>query len=134
MDHFLPSETKAACATEFENLKQGRRSMCEYHMEFARLSKYTIHMFPTMESRVRRFVQGLSYLVINEVSTTVLNSYMNYGKMVAFVQATENHKLKNKMEREGSNKARSASNFEESFGGEISAFRARSSRPSQSFA
>ncbi|XP_070034824.1 uncharacterized protein [Nicotiana tomentosiformis] len=42
-----------------------------------------------MENRVRRFVQGLSPLVINEATTAALNSDMNYGKIVAFAQDTE---------------------------------------------
>ncbi|XP_070054815.1 uncharacterized protein [Nicotiana tomentosiformis] len=124
----------AAHATEFENLKQGSKSMWEYHMEFARLSKYVILMLPTMEARVRRFVQGLSPLVINEATTAALNSDMNYGKMVAFAQATENIKLKNRIEREGTSKAQSVGNFGESFGGGKSAFRGGLSGPSQSFA
>ncbi|XP_070029087.1 uncharacterized protein [Nicotiana sylvestris] len=99
LDHFLPAKTGVARATEFENVKQGSRSVWEYHMEFARLSKYAIHMLPTIEARVRRFVQGLNPLTINKASTTALNSDMNYGKMVAFYQVTENCKLKNKMER-----------------------------------
>ncbi|XP_070005298.1 uncharacterized protein [Nicotiana sylvestris] len=72
IDHFLPTETRVARAAEFENLKQGSRSMWEYHMEFARLSKYAIHMFPTMEASVRLFVRGLNPLTINEASTTAL--------------------------------------------------------------
>nr|XP_009764621.1 PREDICTED: uncharacterized protein LOC104216293 [Nicotiana sylvestris] len=130
VDHFLPAETKAACATEFENLKQGSKSVWEYHMEFARLSKYAIHILPTMEAKVRGFVQVLSSLTINEASTTALNSDMNPRKMVAFAQATENRILKNKMEREGSSKARSARNFGESFGGGRSTFRGGSLGPS----
>ncbi|XP_070019829.1 uncharacterized protein [Nicotiana sylvestris] len=70
-----------------------------------------------MEARVRRFVQGTRPLVINEVAIAALNSDMNYGKMVAFTQAIENRKLKNKMEREGSIKAQSAGNLDGSSGG-----------------
>ncbi|XP_070042635.1 uncharacterized protein [Nicotiana tomentosiformis] len=90
MDHFLPAETRAAHAAEFENLKQGSKSVWEYHMEFVRMSKYAILMLPAMEAKVRRFVQGLSPLVINKAATAPLNSDMNYGKMVAFAQAIEN--------------------------------------------
>ncbi|XP_070045132.1 uncharacterized protein [Nicotiana tomentosiformis] len=54
--------------------------------------------------------------------------------MVAFTQATENRKLKNRMEREGSSKARSVGNLGVLFGGSRSAFRGGSSGPSQSFA
>ncbi|XP_070039565.1 uncharacterized protein [Nicotiana tomentosiformis] len=121
------AKTRAARATEFENLNQGSKSVWEYHMEFARLSKYAFLMLPTMEARVCRFVQGLSLLVINEDTTTALNFDMNNGKMVAFAQATEDRKLKNKMERKGNSKARSARKFRESFGGGRSAFRGGSS-------
>jgi len=83
---------------------------------------------------VHRFVQGLSPLVIHEAATATLNSDMNYENIEAFAQATENHKLKNKIEREGSSKARSVGNFGNSFGGGRSTFRGGSSGPSQSFA
>ncbi|XP_070039506.1 uncharacterized protein [Nicotiana tomentosiformis] len=110
IDHFLPVETKAARAAEFENLRQGSLSVWDYHMRFAYLSKYALYMLPIMEAKVRRFVQGLSPLVINEAATASLNSDMNYGKMVAFGQATETRKLRNRMEREGSNESRSTGN------------------------
>ncbi|XP_070032361.1 uncharacterized protein [Nicotiana tomentosiformis] len=136
MDHFLPTETKVARAAEFESLKQGSMNMWEYYMEFVCLSKYAIHMLPTMEARVRRFVQGLSPWVINEASIAALNYDMNYGKMVAFAQAIETLKLKNRMERQSSSKARSVGNFGGSSGGSggRSVFRGASSGPSQSFA
>ncbi|XP_070039346.1 uncharacterized protein [Nicotiana tomentosiformis] len=123
IDHFLPAETKADRAVEFKTLKQGSKNMWEYHMEFVRLSKYAIHMMPTMEARVRRFVQGLSPLVINEAATAALNSDMNYGKMVAFAQAIKAQNLKHMMEQEGSSRARSAGNLGDSFKGGRSAFR-----------
>ncbi|XP_070046572.1 uncharacterized protein [Nicotiana tomentosiformis] len=125
-----------ARAAEFESRKHGSMNVWEYHMEFARLSKYAIHMLPTMEARVHRFVQCLSPLVINEASTTALSSDMNYGKTVAFAQAIETRKLKNRMECQSSSKAPSAGNFGGSFGssGGRSAFKGVSSGPSQSFA
>ncbi|XP_070045435.1 uncharacterized protein [Nicotiana tomentosiformis] len=56
--------------------------------------------------------------------------------MVEFAQDTETRKLKNRMERQNSSKARSAGNFGGSSGGGCgrSAFRGASSGPSQSFA
>ncbi|XP_070046830.1 uncharacterized protein [Nicotiana tomentosiformis] len=95
IDNFLPTETKAARAAEFESLRQGHMSVWDYHMRFPRKSKYVIYILPTMEARVRMFVPGLSHLVINEVATGSLNSDMNYRKMVAFSQSTETSKLKN---------------------------------------
>ncbi|XP_070057309.1 uncharacterized protein [Nicotiana tomentosiformis] len=130
IDHFLHAETKAACAAEFESLRQDILNVWEYLMRFAHLSKYAIYMLPTMEPRLRRFVQGLSPLVINEVTTAALNYDMNYGKMVAFAQATETRKFRNRMEREGSNKARSVGNFGGSSSSGRSAFKGGSLGPS----
>ncbi|XP_070004821.1 uncharacterized protein [Nicotiana sylvestris] len=59
-----------------------------------------------MGDRVRRFVQGLSPLVVNEAATSALHSDMNYGKIVGFAQATEARKLKIRAERESNNRAR----------------------------
>ncbi|XP_070054790.1 uncharacterized protein [Nicotiana tomentosiformis] len=132
MDHFLPAKTKAARGAELESLKQGSMNVWEYHMEFAHLSKYAIYMLPTMEGRVRRFVQGLSPLVINQASTVALNSNMNYGKIVAFAQTKETRKLNNRIERQNSTKAQSTGNFGGSSsgsGGRL-AFRGASSGPS----
>ncbi|XP_070036610.1 uncharacterized protein [Nicotiana tomentosiformis] len=130
IDHFLPAETKSACAAEFENLIQGSLSVWDYHMRFSYLSKYAIYMLPTMEARVRRFVQGLSPLVINKGAKAALNSDMNYGKIVEFAQATKTRKLRNIMEREGSNKARSAGNLGD-FSGPSQQQHWRRFRPSQ---
>ncbi|XP_070007922.1 uncharacterized protein [Nicotiana sylvestris] len=106
MDHFLPAETMAAHATEFEVLKQGSMSVWEYHMEFVRLSKYAPQLMSTMGDRVRRFVQGLSPLVVKEAATTALHLDMSYGKIVGFAQATEARKLKIRAERESNSRAR----------------------------
>ncbi|XP_070032153.1 uncharacterized protein [Nicotiana tomentosiformis] len=59
---------------------------------------------------------------------------MNYGRRVAFAQATEARKLKLRMERESSSRARSAGNLGDSFGGGRSASRGGSSGSSQSYA
>ncbi|XP_070025343.1 uncharacterized protein [Nicotiana sylvestris] len=106
MDHFLPAETMAARATDFEVHKQGSMSVWEYHMEFVRLSKYAPQLVSTMGDRVRLFVQGLSPLVVNEAATVALHSDMNYGKIVGFAQATEARKLKIREERESSESRR----------------------------
>ncbi|XP_070057851.1 uncharacterized protein [Nicotiana tomentosiformis] len=59
IDHFFHTDTRAARAAEFENLKQGSKSVWEYHIEFARLSKYAIHVMPNMEAR-RSFLMSPS--------------------------------------------------------------------------
>ncbi|XP_070054250.1 uncharacterized protein [Nicotiana tomentosiformis] len=131
---------KGVAYSWFELWEESREegSLPEYYMEFACLSKYAIHMLSTMEARVRKLhiVQGLSPLVINEASTAALNYDMNYGKMVAFAQATKTRKLNNRMEHQSSSKARFTGNFggSSSGSGGRSTFRGVSSGPSQSFA
>ncbi|XP_070007720.1 uncharacterized protein [Nicotiana sylvestris] len=112
MDHFLPAETMAARATEFEVLKQGSMSVWKYHMEFVRLSKYAPQLVSTMGDRVRQFIQGLSPLVVNEAAIAALHSDMNYGKIVGFSQAIEARKLKIRAQRESNSSARSVGHSE----------------------
>nr|XP_009781075.1 PREDICTED: uncharacterized protein LOC104230041 [Nicotiana sylvestris] len=106
MNYFLPAETMAARATEFEVLKQ----------------------VSTMDARVRRLVQGLSPLVVNEAATAALHSDMNYGNIVGFAQATEARKLKIWAKRESSSRAQSAGHSGRPVPGR------GPSRPSQSYA
>nr|XP_033515936.1 uncharacterized protein LOC117280345 [Nicotiana tomentosiformis] len=88
-----------------------------------------------MEGRVRRFIQGLSPLVINKAATATLNYDMIYVMMVAFPQASEICKLKNRIEHQSSNEARSVGNFGgSSGGGGRSAFKGGSLGSSQLFA
>lgn len=101
MDLFMLAETREARAAEFENLKQGSMSVWDYNLKIADFSKHAIYMLLNKEARVRRFVQGLSPLIINEAATTSLNSDMNYGILVDFSQATETQKPKNIMEEDG---------------------------------
>ncbi|XP_070034830.1 uncharacterized protein [Nicotiana tomentosiformis] len=105
VNRFLHLDPLAAHAVKFENLKQGSMSVWDYHLRFADHSNDITYMMPTMEAKVHSFVEGLSPLVINESATAALNSDINYGKIVAFSQATETRKLKYKMKREGNKKS-----------------------------
>ncbi|XP_070045321.1 uncharacterized protein [Nicotiana tomentosiformis] len=132
MDHFLPAENKVACAAEFASLKQGSMNVWGVSYGVCAPIQVCYSHVAHYGARVRRFVQGLRPLVINDASTGALNSDMNYGKIVAFAHATETRKLKNRMERRSSSKARSVGLFGGSFSGSggRSAFKGGSSGPS----
>ncbi|XP_070022560.1 uncharacterized protein [Nicotiana sylvestris] len=48
-------EDREAKATEFEQLKQGNKSVQEYYMEFIRLAKHAPHMVKTEKAKIHRF-------------------------------------------------------------------------------
>ncbi|XP_070020783.1 uncharacterized protein [Nicotiana sylvestris] len=51
--NFIPEEYREAKATEFEQLKQGNKSVQEYYMEFKRLAKHAPHMVKTEKTKIR---------------------------------------------------------------------------------
>ncbi|XP_070005490.1 uncharacterized protein [Nicotiana sylvestris] len=55
MANFIPEEDREAKATDFEQLKQGNKSVQEYYMEFIRLAKHAPHMVKTKKAKIRRF-------------------------------------------------------------------------------
>ncbi|XP_019234032.1 PREDICTED: uncharacterized protein LOC109214552, partial [Nicotiana attenuata] len=69
-----------------------------------------------------------------QMLTQLAASQAQRSSMVAFAQATENRKLKNRIEREGNRKTRSAGNIGESLAGGRSAFWGGLSGTSQSVA
>ncbi|XP_070049402.1 uncharacterized protein [Nicotiana tomentosiformis] len=85
MANFIPEEDREAKATEFEQLKQGNKSVQEYYMEFIRLAKHAPHMVKTEKAKIRRFVAGLAYHIKDTTSAaavgmTALSSVVGFAK------------------------------------------------------
>ncbi|XP_070019336.1 uncharacterized protein [Nicotiana sylvestris] len=86
MANFIPEEDREAKATEFEQLKQGNKSVQEYYKEFIRLAKHAPHMVKTEKAKIRRFVGGLAYHIKDMTSAAVVgitafSSIANYPKL-----------------------------------------------------
>ncbi|XP_070009616.1 uncharacterized protein [Nicotiana sylvestris] len=56
MANFIPEEDRKVKATEYEQLRQGNKSMQEYYMKFIRLAKHAPHMVKTKKAKIRRLV------------------------------------------------------------------------------
>ncbi|XP_075076520.1 uncharacterized protein LOC142163162 [Nicotiana tabacum] len=116
LEHFLPIEVLEAKALEFERLRQNDISVNEYYLKFVSLAKYAPKMVRDMRDRVRRFVLGLSDDLFADANIAAQNNDMTITKMVAFVQGNEDRlkeeeRLRREKEREFSNRAKSAGNF-----------------------
>ncbi|XP_031104625.1 uncharacterized protein LOC116009596 [Ipomoea triloba] len=57
---FYPAHVKAAMQEEFLHLKQGSRTVQEYHKRFLELARFAPTLAPTKERRIDRFVAGLN--------------------------------------------------------------------------
>ncbi|MEQ5154431.1 retrotransposon gag family protein, partial [Providencia rettgeri] len=57
---FYPAHVKAAMQEEFLHLKQGSRTVQEYHRHFLELARFAPTLAPTEETRIERFVAGLN--------------------------------------------------------------------------
>ncbi|XP_070024920.1 uncharacterized protein [Nicotiana sylvestris] len=68
MANFILEEDKEAKATEFEQVKQGNKSVQEYYIEFIRLAKHFLYMVKTEKTKIRRFVGSLAYHIKDTTS------------------------------------------------------------------
>ncbi|XP_070005932.1 uncharacterized protein [Nicotiana sylvestris] len=81
-------EDREAEATEFEQLKQGNKSVQEYYMEFIRLAKHAPHMVKIEKAKIRRFVGGLAYHIKDTTSAAAVGM-TSFSSVVGFAKHLE---------------------------------------------
>ncbi|XP_070003197.1 uncharacterized protein [Nicotiana sylvestris] len=102
-------EDREAKATEFEQLKQGNKSVQEYYMEFIRLAKHAPHMVKTEKAKIRRFVGGLVYHVKDTTSAAAVGMTA-FSSIVGFAKHLEKDR-QHRREKKHNKKARTAGRF-----------------------
>ncbi|XP_075105772.1 uncharacterized protein LOC142179469 [Nicotiana tabacum] len=110
MANFIPEEDREAKATEFEQLKQGNKSVQEYYMEFIRLAKHAPHMVKTEKAKIRRFVGGLAYHIKNTTSAATVEMEA-FSSVVGFAKHLEKDRQLRREEKEHNKKARTTGRF-----------------------
>nr|XP_009759066.1 PREDICTED: uncharacterized protein LOC104211670 [Nicotiana sylvestris] len=98
MANFIPEEDKEAKATEFEQLKQGNKSVQEYYMEFINLAKHAPHMIKTEKTKICRFVSGLAYH-IKDTRSTAMVGMTAFSYVVGFTKHLEKDKHQTREEK-----------------------------------
>ncbi|XP_070019723.1 uncharacterized protein [Nicotiana sylvestris] len=110
MANFIPEEDMAAKATEFEQLKQGNKSVQEYYMEFIRLAKHAPHMVKTEKAKIRRFVGGLAYHIKDTTSAAAVGMTA-FSSVVGFAKHLEKDRQQRREEKEHNKKSRTTGRF-----------------------
>ncbi|XP_070012869.1 uncharacterized protein [Nicotiana sylvestris] len=110
MANFIPEEDMAAKATEFEQLKQGNKSVQEYYMEFIRLAKHAPHMVKTEKAKIRRFVGGLAYHIKDTTSAAAVGMTA-FSSVVGFAKHLEKDRQQRREEKEHNKKSRITGRF-----------------------
>nr|XP_009759778.1 PREDICTED: uncharacterized protein LOC104212256 [Nicotiana sylvestris] len=110
MANFIPEEDIAAKATEFEQLKQGNKSVQEYYMEFIRLAKHAPHMVKTEKAKIRKFVGGLAYHIKDTTSAAAVGM-TTFSSVVGFAKHLEKDRQQRREEKEHNKKSRSTGRF-----------------------
>ncbi|XP_070019916.1 uncharacterized protein [Nicotiana sylvestris] len=103
-------EDREAKATEFEQLKQGNKSVQEYYMEFIRLAKHAPHMVKTKKAKIHRFVGGLAYHMKDTTSATAVGMTA-FSSVVGFAKHLEKDRQLRREEKEHNKKARTTGRF-----------------------
>nr|XP_016470927.1 PREDICTED: uncharacterized protein LOC107793158 [Nicotiana tabacum] len=131
MANFIPEEDWEAKATEFEQLKQGNKSVQEYYMEFIRLAKHAPHMVKTEKAKICRFVGGLAYH-IKDTTLAAAVGMEAFSSVVGFAKHLEKDRQLRREEKELNKKARTTGRFNgTSSGGGKDSFNKESLAPAQ---
>ncbi|XP_009769302.1 uncharacterized protein [Nicotiana sylvestris] len=88
MANFIPEEDRESKATEFEQLKQGNKSVQEYYIEFISLTKHVPHIVKTEKARIRSFFGSLSYHIKDTTSTAAVEM-TTFSSVVGFPKHLE---------------------------------------------
>ncbi|XP_070040116.1 uncharacterized protein [Nicotiana tomentosiformis] len=132
MAKFILEEDREAKSTEFEQLKQGNKSVQEYYMEFIRLAKHAPHMVKTEKIKIRRFVGGLTYH-IKDMTSAAAVGMTAFSSVVRFAKHLEKGRQQRREEKEHNKKARIAGRFNgTSSGGGRGSYDKESLAPAQS--
>nr|XP_033513105.1 uncharacterized protein LOC117277815 [Nicotiana tomentosiformis] len=110
MANFIPEEDREAKATEFEQLKQGNKSVQEYYMEFIKLAKHAPHMVKTKKAKIRRFVGSLDYHIKDTTSAAAVGMKA-FSSVVGFAKHLEKDRQQRREEKVQNKKARTAGKF-----------------------
>nr|XP_016432409.1 PREDICTED: uncharacterized protein LOC107759055 [Nicotiana tabacum] len=110
MANFIPEEDREAKAIEFEQLKQGNKSVQEYYMEFIRLAKHAPHMVKTEKAKICRFVGGLANHIKDTTSAAAVGMEA-FSSVVGFAKPLEKDRQLRKEEKEHNKKARTTGRF-----------------------
>ncbi|XP_070008038.1 uncharacterized protein [Nicotiana sylvestris] len=132
MANFIPEEDREAKATEFEQLKQGNKSVQEYYMEFIRLAKHAPHMVKTEKAKIHRFIGSLAYHIKDTTSVAAVGMTA-FSSVVGFSKNLERDRQQRREEKEHNKKAQTAGRFNgTSSGGGRDSSNKKSLAPSQS--
>nr|XP_016439195.1 PREDICTED: uncharacterized protein LOC107765099 [Nicotiana tabacum] len=110
MSNFIPEEDREAKATEFEQLKQGNKSMQEYYMEFIRLAKHAPHMVKIEKAKIHRFVGDLDYHIKDTTSAATVRM-TTFSSVVGFTKHLEKDRQQMREEKEHNKKAGTVGRF-----------------------
>ncbi|XP_074589050.1 uncharacterized protein LOC141844960 [Curcuma longa] len=84
--------SEAFCMTqrqEFLNLKQGDRSVAEYHKQFLKLSEFCPEMVAQDRSRMHQFIQGLTASIRLAMSSCTVTTYREALDRALLIETTQ---------------------------------------------
>ncbi|XP_028085586.1 uncharacterized protein LOC114286610 [Camellia sinensis] len=76
-DKYFPQSTRDKKVAEFETLRQGNKTVAEYHAQFAELARFAPHMVDTDYKKAQKFEGGLWNAILDRVNMLKLPTYVD---------------------------------------------------------
>lgn len=86
LDRFFPLELKESKMLKFINFCQGNLSVKKYILKFTQLSKYAPTIVENSRSKMKKFVTGISDLVVNDCKLAMFIPIMDISRLMVHVE------------------------------------------------
>ncbi|XP_057982454.1 uncharacterized protein LOC131167659 [Malania oleifera] len=83
---FFPKYIRDAKAKEFENLIQGNMTVQQYAAKFIELSRFALYMIPDELKKTRKFEEGLSPMIYNQVVVLQIKDFFELVNKATVVE------------------------------------------------
>ena len=104
LDWFFPRDMREDKVTEFINLREGRKSVHKYSLEFVKFSKFDPSLVSDPRDEMIHFMMEVSEDLQEECQSAMLHDNMNISRLMFYAKRVE--EVRNKRKSRDAKRAR----------------------------
>ncbi|XP_028111377.1 uncharacterized protein LOC114309769 [Camellia sinensis] len=84
-----PQSIRDRKVSEFENLKQGNKTVAEYETKFTELARFALHLIDTDYKKARKFEGGLRDSILEKINVLKVQKYVDVLDRAIIVESNQ---------------------------------------------